>query len=210
MPKIWATLQKKVDLDDPVSFIDQEYLGCAQRAAQVSYRMKVERQRQVVRGQGTYKKVGWCCCRHCRRQRRPRRRLSNSVLMVVGGSWQWAVVVFVVVWWWWWRRWWLWWWHLEGGVGRVDQQTAEFINMLVLLLLLVSLFSLSNLLCALCAHIGPHAQAVLCAASRAGRPAPLPCRSLGFGLRRRGCHLARGLARWCGRGGLGSVGWEEN
>ena len=57
MPKIWATLQKKVDLDDPVSFIDQGYLGSTQRAARVSYRMTVERQRQVVRGPGSYKRL---------------------------------------------------------------------------------------------------------------------------------------------------------
>ena len=28
MPKMWAILQKKTDLEDQVSFIDQVYLGC--------------------------------------------------------------------------------------------------------------------------------------------------------------------------------------
>ena len=36
MPNMWAKLQMKVDLDDPVSFSDQVYLGCTQRAAQVN------------------------------------------------------------------------------------------------------------------------------------------------------------------------------
>ena len=45
------------------------------------------RHRQVARGPGSYKKVGYCVCR--RRLRRPRRRLSNSVLMVVGGFSRW-------------------------------------------------------------------------------------------------------------------------
>ena len=36
MPKARATSQKKVDLNDPVSFTDQVHLGCTQRAAQVN------------------------------------------------------------------------------------------------------------------------------------------------------------------------------
>ena len=31
MPNMWSKLQMKVDLDDPVSFFDQVYLGCTQR-----------------------------------------------------------------------------------------------------------------------------------------------------------------------------------
>ena len=36
---MWPTLQKKVDLNDPVSFTDQVYLGYTQRAAQVNNRI---------------------------------------------------------------------------------------------------------------------------------------------------------------------------
>ena len=35
MPKMWATLPKTVDLEDLTSPLDQENLGCTQRAAQV-------------------------------------------------------------------------------------------------------------------------------------------------------------------------------
>ena len=44
LPKMWATLQKKVDLDDPVSFTDQVHLECAQRAAQVNDGIVMEEQ----------------------------------------------------------------------------------------------------------------------------------------------------------------------
>ena len=44
MPKMWATLQKKVDLDDPVSLLDPVYLGCTQRAAQVDNRIVMDKQ----------------------------------------------------------------------------------------------------------------------------------------------------------------------
>ena len=69
--------------------------------------------------------------------------------------------------------------------------------MLVLLLLLVSLLPLEPLVCSVCILVRMHLVVVdvspcvtrLCCALP--RPAPLPCRSLGLGLRRRGCHLAR-------------------
>ena len=32
---LWATLQKKVDLEDPTSLLDQKNLGCTQRAEKV-------------------------------------------------------------------------------------------------------------------------------------------------------------------------------
>ena len=44
-PKMWATLQNKVDLNDPVSFLDQVCLGCTQRAAQVNTRIVMEEQK---------------------------------------------------------------------------------------------------------------------------------------------------------------------
>ena len=37
-------LQSNVDLDDPVSFTDQVYLGCTQRAAQVNNNIVMEKQ----------------------------------------------------------------------------------------------------------------------------------------------------------------------
>ena len=45
MPKMWAILQKKIDLEDQVSFIDQVFLGCTQRATQVNNSIVVERQK---------------------------------------------------------------------------------------------------------------------------------------------------------------------
>ena len=44
MPKMWAILQKKTDLEDQVSFIDQVCLGCTQRTAQVNNSFVVEKQ----------------------------------------------------------------------------------------------------------------------------------------------------------------------
>ena len=41
---IWATLQNEVDSEDPTSLLDQENLGCTQRAAQVYNRMVMEKQ----------------------------------------------------------------------------------------------------------------------------------------------------------------------
>ena len=38
-------LHQKVDLDDPVSFIDQVYLGCAQRAVHVNERIVMGKQK---------------------------------------------------------------------------------------------------------------------------------------------------------------------
>ena len=119
-------------------------------------------------------------------------RLSNSVL------------------WWWWRRWWLWWWHLEGGVGRVDQQTAEFINMLVLLLLLVSLLPLEPPVCSVCAYWSACTGcAVRCLTSRTPCPSSVPLpwlwpspQRLSFGPRF-GEVVREG---WFGE----RVGWEEN
>ena len=48
MPKMWAILQKKTDLEDQVSFIDQVYLGCTQRAAQVNNSIVVEKTEIVL------------------------------------------------------------------------------------------------------------------------------------------------------------------
>ena len=45
MPKMWAILQNNVGLDDAVSFTDQVYLGCTQRAAQVNNRIVMEKQK---------------------------------------------------------------------------------------------------------------------------------------------------------------------
>ena len=45
MPKMWATQRKKVDLDDSVSFSDQVYLGCTQRAAHVNNTIVMEKQK---------------------------------------------------------------------------------------------------------------------------------------------------------------------
>ena len=39
---MWAKLEKQVDLADPISFTDQVYLGCFQRAAQVSSRLVMD------------------------------------------------------------------------------------------------------------------------------------------------------------------------
>ena len=49
MPKMWAILRKKIDLEDQVSFIDQVYLGCTQRAAQVN--------NSFVKGQKLFSKL---------------------------------------------------------------------------------------------------------------------------------------------------------
>ena len=38
MPKMWATLQKQIHLDDSVFVFNQVYLGCTHRAAQVNNR----------------------------------------------------------------------------------------------------------------------------------------------------------------------------
>ena len=38
MPKMWASLEKKVDLEDPTSLLDQVYLGCTHQPAQVNNR----------------------------------------------------------------------------------------------------------------------------------------------------------------------------
>ena len=43
MQKMWATLQKNVDLDDPVPFTDQKNLGCTQWTAQVNNIIVMER-----------------------------------------------------------------------------------------------------------------------------------------------------------------------
>ena len=43
IPKMLATSQKQVDLEDPVSFTDQVYLGGTQRAAQLNYRIVCSR-----------------------------------------------------------------------------------------------------------------------------------------------------------------------
>ena len=43
MPKMWATLQKQVELEDPASPLDQVYLGCTQRAGEVSNRIVMEK-----------------------------------------------------------------------------------------------------------------------------------------------------------------------
>ena len=48
MPKMWAIVQKKIDLEDQVSFIDQVYLGCTQRAAQVNNSIVVEKTEIVL------------------------------------------------------------------------------------------------------------------------------------------------------------------
>ena len=48
MPNMWAQLQKQVDLDDPVSFTDQVYLGCLQPAAQVNNRIVMEKTENVL------------------------------------------------------------------------------------------------------------------------------------------------------------------
>ena len=48
MPKMWAILPKKIDLEDPVSFIDQVYLGCTRRAAQVNNSIVVEKTEIVL------------------------------------------------------------------------------------------------------------------------------------------------------------------
>ena len=42
---MWAILQEKIDLEDPVSFIVQENLGCTRRAAQVNNSIVVEKQK---------------------------------------------------------------------------------------------------------------------------------------------------------------------
>ena len=44
MPRLWAQLQEKVKLDDPVPLADQVHLGCTDRAAQVNNRNVMEKQ----------------------------------------------------------------------------------------------------------------------------------------------------------------------
>ena len=53
VPQRWATLHKKVDLYDPVSFIDQVYLGCFQRTAQVNNIMVMEQQESFWKRKST-------------------------------------------------------------------------------------------------------------------------------------------------------------
>ena len=43
--RMWAKVQKKVDLEDPVSLLDLVYLGCTQRAAQGNTRIVMEKQK---------------------------------------------------------------------------------------------------------------------------------------------------------------------
>ena len=43
MRKMWATLQNKVDLEDPSSLLDPVHLGRTQRAAQVNNRIVMEK-----------------------------------------------------------------------------------------------------------------------------------------------------------------------
>ena len=48
MPKMCAKLQKRVDLDDPVSFTDEVYFGCTQRAARVKNGIVTEKEKIVL------------------------------------------------------------------------------------------------------------------------------------------------------------------
>ena len=43
--KLWATLQKKVDLEDPASLLHQKYLGYTQRAEKVHNRIVMQEQK---------------------------------------------------------------------------------------------------------------------------------------------------------------------
>ena len=48
MPKMCAKLQKRVDLDDPVSFTDEVHFGCTQRAARVKNGIVTEKEKIVL------------------------------------------------------------------------------------------------------------------------------------------------------------------
>ena len=45
MPKMWAHVRNKVNLKDPTSLLDQVFLACNQRAAQVTDRIVMEKQK---------------------------------------------------------------------------------------------------------------------------------------------------------------------
>ena len=57
MQKMRATLQKKVDSEDPTSLLDQVCLGCPQRPAQVNNRLVVEKQNLFSKLISTYTDV---------------------------------------------------------------------------------------------------------------------------------------------------------
>ena len=46
MPTMWGNIEKNEDMDDPVSFTDQGYLGCRQRTAQVNKRIVMQKQKR--------------------------------------------------------------------------------------------------------------------------------------------------------------------
>ena len=53
VPKMWAHFQNKVDLEDPASQLDQVYLGCIERAAQVNARLVMDIQKLFSKFIGT-------------------------------------------------------------------------------------------------------------------------------------------------------------
>ena len=94
-----------------------------------------------------------------------------------------------------------------GCGGGISEEEEELINRrqsftICLFGTAACLSSPSRTSCVLCVHSGRQALTVLCAVSRAGRPALRECRSLGLGLGRRGFWVEEGLQR----GGL-DVGW---